>query len=314
MNNDLPRRDFLKMGFAVGAAFSLADLGGLFAEEAAPAPTLKVTGPPVMVAVRGKERVAMLDAALEKLGGISAFVKPGQTVVLKPNAAWDKPAELAANVHPSLVARMVELCLKAGAKEVNVFDHTCNDWQRSYANCGIKEAVEKAGGKMIPGNSEDLYVEKECPKAVKLKKAKIHKLIADSDVYINMAVLKHHSGTVMTGCLKNVMGIVWDRQFFHNNDTHQCIVDGLLLRKPDLNILDAFTPMLRNGPMGKSAEDLMSGVNTLIAGTDIVACDAAGAMILGHKENGIRHVDLAAKAGFGSYDLKKLNIARIKLA
>lgn len=322
MKTDQQRRDFLKKGFAVGALFSLADLGGLFAAETEPAkkPADKPADgkdkkeTPDLVAVRGGSRIAMLDAALASLGGIGRFVKKGQTVVLKPNAGWNKPPEMAANTHPDLVKHMVELCLKAGAKEVNVFDHTCNDWQLSYKNSGIREAVEGAGGKMVPGNDESFYVEKEAPSAVKLKKAKIHKLIVDSDVYINMPVLKHHGGAIMTACLKNVMGLVWDRGFFHSNELQQCIADGVLYRKPDLNILDAYTPMMRNGPQGKNKEDLLEGIHTLIVSVDPVACDAAGAAILGHKPDGIKHVELAAKAGYGVADLKKLKVDRINLA
>lgn len=318
-HEELQRRDFLKRGFAVGAAFSLVSLGGLFpasAQEEKPASTPKkpsTGGKPDLVAVKGEDRVAMLDAALAALGGIEAFVKPGQTVVLKPNAAWDKPAALAANTHPSLVARMVELCLKAGAKEVNVFDHTCDAWQKAYGNSGIQEAVEKAGGKMIPAHDESMYVAKSAPSATKMKEAKIHKLIAESDVYINMPVLKHHGSAVMTACLKNVMGIVWDRGFFHKNDLQQCISDGVFLRKPDLNILDAYSPMMKNGPKGTDENDLLL-TKTLVVSPDPVACDAAGAMILGHKQDGIKHVELAAAAGHGVCDLSKLNIKRIKLS
>ncbi len=316
---DFERRDFLKKGFAIGAAFSLLDLGGLFAAEEKPSGKKHETGgepegTPDLVAVRGGERKAMLDKALAAIGGIGAFVKKGQTVVLKPNAGWDKSPEMGANTHPDLVARMVELCLEAGAKEVNVFDHTCSNWKRAYENSGIKEAVEKSGGKMISGDDETMYIEKEAPDAVALKKAKIHQLIVESDVYINMPVLKHHSGAVMTACLKNVMGIVWDRRAFHDLDLQQCICDGVLYRKPDLNILDAYAPMMRSGPQGKSKEDLLEGIKTLIVSRDPVACDAAGAMILGHKNDGIKHVQLAAKAGYGVCDLDKLNVKRIVMS
>lgn len=316
---DQQRRDFIKKGFAVGALFSLVDLGGLFAAEektktAESKKEEEKKSVPDLVAVRGGERVAMLDKALAVLGGIERFVKKGQTVVLKPNAGWDKSPQLAANTHPDLVGRMVELCLKAGAKEVNVFDHTCNDWQKSYANSGIREAVEKAGGKMVPGNDKSMYVEKEVPGAKVLKKAQIHKLIAESDVYINMPVLKHHGGATMTACLKNVMGIVLDRKFFHEKGLHECIVDGLLYRKPDLNILDAYAPMMRNGPQGKSENDLMDNVKSLIVSVDPVACDAAGQAILGHKKGDIKHVALAAEAGYGVDDLSKLKVERIVMA
>lgn len=318
MNIDTQRRNFIKQGFAVGAAFSLVDLGGLFAAEPTPSTTnTKPTTTPKkidLVAVRNGGRVAMLDAALTALGGISAFVKPGQTVVIKPNAAWDKSAELAANVHPSLVSHMIKLCLQAGAKEVNVFDHACDAWQKVYESSGLGEAITKAGGKIVPAHDEAMYIEKSAPDAVKLKTAKIHKLIVESDVFINMPVLKHHGGAVMTACLKNVMGLVWDRGFFHKNDLQQCIADGVLYRKPDLNILDAYTPMMRNGPKGKDDSDLLKDVKALIASQDLVACDAAGAMILGHKQDGIKHVALAAAAGHGICDLSKLNIKRINMA
>ena len=315
---DRQRRDFMKKGFAVGAAFSLLDLGGLFAAEpekkASPASGKTAPKTPDLVAVRGGQRAEMLEAALAALGGIEAFVKPGQTVVIKPNAAWDKPAELGANVHPELVTKMVELCRKAGAKEVNVFDHTCDSWQRAYENSGVAKAVEAAGGKMVPGNDEADYIDQKAEKAVKLKEAKLHKLIVQSDVFINMPVLKHHGGAVMTACLKNVMGWVWDRGFFHKNDLQQCIADAPCYRKPDLNILDAYAPMLRNGPKGKDASDLLPDVKLLIVSRDMVAADAAGAMALGHKQDGIKHVELAAQAGHGVCDLSKLEIKRIKMS
>lgn len=79
----------------------------------------------------GGEPVQMLDKALEALGGIEKYVKKGQKVVIKPNIAWDKTPELAANTNPELVAAMVKKCLAAGAKEVVVFDHTCDNWKAS---------------------------------------------------------------------------------------------------------------------------------------------------------------------------------------
>ena len=302
------------MGFAVGAAFSLETLSGLFpiaaaAEERSAAPS----GTPSLVAVRMGTRIAMLDAALEALGGIGAFVKPGQSVVIKPNCAWDKGPELSANTHPDLVGHMVKLCLAAGASRVVAFDHSCDAWQRVYRVSGIQEAVEKNGGQMLSGADESLYREHANPQARNLKSAKVHQAILDSDVYINMPVLKHHGGARMTACMKNAMGLVWDRGFFHSHDLHQCIADSVLLRKPDLNILDAYAPMLRNGPKGKDENDLIN-TRALLAGTDIVAIDAAASKLLGNADGDVRHIDLAAEMGLGFKDLSKVVIKRITLS
>ncbi len=117
----------------------------------------------------------------------------------------------------------------------------------------------------------------------------------------------------MTACMKNAMGLVWDRGYFHSHDLHQCIADSVLLRKPDLNILDAFAPMLRNGPKGKDENDLIS-TKSLLVGTDIVAIDAAASKLLGNAEGDVRHIDLAAEMGLGEKDLSKVAIRRITLA
>ncbi|MDR2863487.1 MAG: DUF362 domain-containing protein [Puniceicoccales bacterium] len=313
MNNT--RRDFIKAGFALGAAFSMNDLGGLFAAQPTTTANL-VSGPngkPVLVAVRDGTRVAMLERALAALGGIENFVKKGQTVVIKPNIGWDVPPERSANTHPDIVSRLVTLCLAAGAKEVSVFDHTCDVWAKCYVTSGIRAAVEKAGGKMVPGNDEKYYRETKIPGAVELKEAKVHSLILDSDVFINVPVLKHHGGATMTACMKNLMGVIWDRQYWHRNNLHQCIADFARLRKPALNILDAYAPMVRNGPRGRSEADVIF-TKSLLAGTDIVAIDAAGSRLLGHEEDGIPHVKIANDSGLGSCKLDSLKIERIRLA
>jgi uncharacterized protein (DUF362 family) len=109
------------------------------------------------------------------------------------------------------------------------------------------------------------------------------------------------------------MGIVWNRGFYHRVDLHQCIADLLTFKKPTLNILDAYAPMVRNGPRGKSADDLVV-MRTLLVSTDIVAIDAAGAKLLNHQPSDVRHVAIAAKMKLGTMDLEQVDIRRFKLA
>ncbi len=306
----LDRRDFLKKGFAVGAAFSLADLSGLFAAEPAPAATGDA---PHLVAVRNGTRIDMLNAAIAALGGMKAFVKPGQTVVIKPNIGWDVVPELGANTHPDIVHRLVELCDEAGAKEISVFDNTCDAWQRAYAHSGIEKALEGTRAKLINGKDESMYRVVTVANATKLLDVKVHSLILDSDVYINAPVLKHHSGATMTCAMKNAMGVVWDRRYWHKNDLHQCIAEFQTFKKPALNIVDAYHPMMRNGPRGTNASDVVE-MKCLIASTDPVAADAAAAKLLGHQPADIRYIPIAAALGLGSMDLDKMNIQRLQLS
>ena len=59
---------------------------------------------------------------------MKTFVAKGKRVLVKPNIGWDVVPENAGNTHPNLVKRIIEHCYNAGAKEVFVFDHTCDNW------------------------------------------------------------------------------------------------------------------------------------------------------------------------------------------
>jgi uncharacterized protein (DUF362 family) len=302
------RRSFLKTGVALTAGISLGGLNRLFAVPEAAAANSRS----VLAAVRDGSRAQMCDQALRMLGGIETFVKKGQRVLVKPNIGWDVPPERGANTHPELVARIIEICQAAGASSMTVFDNSCDQWQRAYATSGAEEACRKTGATLVNGKDLSLYRQVEIPKGVKLKSAKVHSLYLDSDVVINAPVLKHHSGTLMTACMKNLMGVVWDRGFYHKNDLHQCIADLLTLRKPDLNILDAYHPMVRNGPRGRNADDVVV-MKTLLASPDIVAIDAAAAKLLEHQPADVRHIALASALGLGVMELERVDIRRFKM-
>jgi len=311
------RREFLTTGLALGATFSLADLDRVAAAEAptgSPSAPAAPAGPakPLLIAVRDGERAAMLDKAMAELGGMAAFVRPGQTVVLKPNISFDAPPEHGSNTHPDLLRRVVTLCFAAGAKTVSIFDHTLDQWQRAYAASGAEQIAKETGARLIPGNDASLYREVAIPGGVSLRTAKVHSLVLDCDVFINVPVLKNHGGALMTACMKNLMGIVWDRRIYHRDDLHQCIADFVTFKKPALNILDAYHPMVRNGPHGRSDDDLVLK-RTLLASTDIVAIDAAAAKLLGYQPADIRYIKIADQMKLGTMDLDQVDIRRFKL-
>ena len=300
----MDRRQFLTRSVTAtaGAYFGLQNYSSTFA---APLPY-------DLVAVKNGEPSAMFDSGIDALGGMKTFVKKGQKVVIKPNIGWDVIPERAGNTHPQLVKRVIEHCYNAGAKEVFVFDHTCDNWQRSYKNSGIENAVKDAGGKIAPGNSEQYYHSISIPTGTNLQSAKEHELILESDVFINLPILKSHSSTQLTIAMKNLMGNVWDRGEWHRNDLHQCIADFATFRKPDLNIVDAYWVMKQNGPRGVSIDDVVALKAQLIS-TDIVAVDSAAAKLFGLEPKDIHYIKIAAEKKVGRMDLENLNIKRISL-
>ncbi|MFW5760123.1 MAG: DUF362 domain-containing protein, partial [Cyclobacteriaceae bacterium] len=200
----------------------------------------------------------------------------------------------------------------AGAKDVYVFDNTCDSWTKCYSNSGIERAAKDSGAKVVTGNSESYYQNISFSKGKSIKSAKVHELILESDVFINVPVLKHHSSARVTISMKNLMGIVWDRRFWHLNNLHQCIAEFPLFRMPDLNVVDAYLVMKRNGPRGVSKDDLVP-LKSLILSPDIVAADAAATMIFGSRPEDIPYIKIAHEMKVGNMNLDQLSIKRIKV-
>jgi uncharacterized protein (DUF362 family) len=172
--------------------------------------------------------------------------------------------------------------------------------------------AKEAGAKVVPGNFEKYYRPVTSPNGVTLKEAKVHELILDSDVFINVPVLKHHSSASLSIAMKNLMGIIWDRRWWHRNDLHQCIADFTTWCKPDLNVVDAYRVMMKNGPRGVSEQDVVT-YKTQIISPDIVAVDAAASKVFGSDPESVGYIRKAGDMGVGTYDLASLNINRIKL-
>jgi uncharacterized protein (DUF362 family) len=312
----MDRRDFLKTLAVSGAAFTLKLNGGMdiFAQSAQNTQTGKAID---LVAVMGGEPDAMFKKAIAEMGGINKFIKSGYKVVVKPNIGWDKIPSLAGNTNPKLIAEVVRQCLSTGAKEVVVFDHTCDDWIKCYKNSGIEEAAKSAGAKILPAHEESYYQTISLPQGKKLKTMKVHKAILECDAWINVPILKHHGGANMSIAMKNLMGIIWDRRIFHSSNLQQCIADMCTLsKKPVLNVVDAYRLMKTNGPRGKSEADVVL-TKGLFLSQDMVAVDTAATKFFNQVRemplDNVKYLENGQTLKIGTMDIDNLNVKRIKM-
>ena len=321
----MKRRDFLKTAALTGLAGTMnavgVNCGGNKSEkkvvEAEKTGETNYPKSTDLIAVMNGTPEAMFDKAVAEIGGMGKFIEKGYKVVVKPNIGWDRSPELAANTNPELVAAIVKSCLEAGAGEVVVFDHTCDDWKLTYKNSGIEDAVKKAGGKITFGHEEKYYKTVSLPKGKRLKETQIHEDILDCDAWINVPVLKHHGGANMTISMKNYMGIVWDRRYFHGNDLQQCIADCCTyVKQPVLNIIDAYRVLKSNGPKGRSESDVVDA-KALFMSSDIVAVDTAAVKFFNQisemKLEDVGHIAKGEEFNLGTTDLDKLNVKQFKL-
>ncbi len=298
------RRKFLKMQSAFLAASLAASL---------PAFSLAAQQWPDIAVVRGAPAEAV-KMAVELLGGMEAFVKPGQKVVIKPNMSFNANVESAANTHPLVVKQLVVMCLEAGAASVRVLDHSFHSGQKQLDTSGIPAACNGIAPNICHNlTSSSHYRTSSLANAVEMRQNAIMRDVLEADVLIAAPVAKSHSSTGVSLSLKGQMGLVLDRNSMHsiyNLDT--AIVDLCGSLKPDLIVIDAIRVMSTNGPGGPG---VILTPGEIIASRDPVAADAlavASYEWYGRKiqPRQVGHLVQAAKRGLGRMDLENLNIRR----
>ncbi len=315
----MDRRQFIKTAALAGV--SLTTLGCMnSAKETNVAPTTTtpaVTSPTAQSApafdltvAQGTEPTSLLDRGFKALGGIDRFVKKGANVVIKPNFSVPRTPEEAATTNTIMVAALVKMCLAAGAREVKVVDQPLNSSTPVLCleRTGIKKAVEEAGGKVFTYNGVREAFRPVNFAGKTLTNFEYVKDVLDADLFINFPILKHHRGAKLTLGMKNLMGLIWDRRYFHSSDLHQGIAELAAFRKPHLTIMDAIRGITDNGPVGPGP---IREYGQVIFGTDQVAIDAYAASLFGMKPQDVGYIRIAAEMGLGQIQWEKLKIQKV---
>ena len=99
---------------------------------------------PQLAVIAGGEPEQLVRRALQEMGGIKRFISRSDVVIVKPNIAWDRTPEQAANTNPQVIAELVRQCWDAGAKKVIVTDVSCNDPRRMLPAFGHRRSCEPA--------------------------------------------------------------------------------------------------------------------------------------------------------------------------
>ena len=302
----MDRRRFVHRVLLCSAGFSLGlQQISLLDGEAASGPSALVSS------VTGGDYEAITSEAVRMVGGMEKFVKPGAAVVVKPNIGWDRSPEQAANTHPVVVRTLVRLALDAGAKEVRIFDYTCNEKRRCYINSGISEAIESLRTKKAKLLHIDKrkFVEVEIKQGRSLTRWDIYKDALTADTYINVPVAKHHGLSGLTLGLKNSMGVIGGRRGSLHHDLGQKLADLATVVRSDLTVIDATRMLLRNGPQGGSLKDVQRR-DTVLASADPVAADAVGATLFGMRPEELSSTVASYEMGLGQMDLARIDIRK----
>jgi uncharacterized protein (DUF362 family) len=310
----MDRRKFIKRSTGFVA-------GGLML-NASPLKLFSGTAYPDICLVESKDYYLATLKAIEELGGIRRFVSPGQSVGFLINSQFDEPGTFA---HPDVALATLFLCWEAGAGEITMLQPVFEKYWKRSAHYNrhrfITEDLKEISANNFPAefNDRDFQVMVNIDGAVYLHDIQIIRKISEVDVFINIPILKHHGSTIVTGALKNMMGLNTRKTNvnFHlgsgkRNDPEylgQCIADLNLVRKPDLIVADAIEFITANGPSGPGP---LKRLDVVAASTDPVAIDAFGAKCLDVMPSDVISVQRAYDLGLGEMDLSRLNISEFK--
>ena len=262
-----------------------------------------------LAVVRGEDPYVITVKAVEALGGMEKFVKKNSTVLIKPNIGWDRSPEQAGNTNPYVVAALIDMCFKAGAKRVNVFDRTCNDAKRCYENSGIEKAAKEKGANVYFPDDWNI-VKASFNYKSPMEGWPVYRDALECDTFINVPVLKNHGLTGLTLSMKNLMGICSGQRGLMHFDIGTKLAHLTDFIKPDLNVIDAYRVLLRNGPTGGDLADVMA-MKTIIAGADPVLCDSYAAKLMDKDPLSISYISQAVKLNLGNADIAKADILTI---
>ncbi len=245
---------------------------------------------------------------VDLLGGMSAFVVEGQSLLLKPNMLSAKAPERAITTHPTVIQAIVELARESGA-EPRMGDSpggAIRGVERVWQNSGFLDLSERTGVELV-------NFEKEGAESVEgeLSSYMITRPVLDADVIINVPKMKTHVLTLYTGCIKNMFGSIpgFGKGRMHNTAPRpehfsRHLVDVFSLVRPALNVVDAVFAMEGDGPSGGKPRF----VGAILAGTDAVAIDTILAGMMGIKDGQVHMIRQAAERGLGITDRRRIDI------
>jgi len=257
-----------------------------------------------------------LHAALSPLGGMAAFVTPGQRVLLKVNLLAKAQPERAVTTHPELVRSLIRSVKAAGGTPV-VGDspggpNTVSMVRRVWEETGIGAVCAQEHTELVLFDDDCVRVPN--PAGSLYGAFTLGREVVDADVVISVPKLKTHGFMMFTGAVKNLFGCIpgLEKAQYHlkvpdRNDFGSMLVDLMLACRPALAVMDAVVGMEGDGPAGGNPRH----IGALLVSADLVALDVVASAIAGLDPLEVYSNKAAARRGLGPSSADEVEIAGV---
>ena len=250
-----------------------------------------------------------LRSCLEPLGGMRAFVQPGQRVLLKPNLLGSFAAERAVTTHPAIVRAAILLVQEAGGKPMVGDSPGMGSLPAAVQATGLGAVLEETKARLLDFSEGH---EVDAPDSLIARKIVLTRALQEADVLITLPKLKTHGQMTFTGALKNQYGLIpgalksqWHFRLQQPEWLASLILDINRAARPALAIMDAVVAMEGQGPSSGRPRFL----GALLAGADLAAVDTLACHLIGQDPMRVPLLAAARQQRFGETDISRLSTA-----
>jgi uncharacterized protein (DUF362 family) len=211
--------------------------------------------------------------ATDPIGGLKHYIKPGDTVLIKPNVAFDRSPNLGATSNPIIIEQLIRLVMEdCKASEVRVADNPIESAPDCFRKSGVGPAAGKAGARVyLP--DDNAFQTLNTPGASLIEEWTFFaRPFIGVDKVIGLSLVKDHNLCNASMGIKNWYGLLGGARSQFHQDIHGIISDLSMMIKPTMTIIDGTKVMMENGPTGGDPSNVVPG-NVVLAGLDPVAVD-----------------------------------------
>lgn len=228
--------------------------------------------------------------AMNLIGGFKKFIKPGETILLKPNFNTADPYP--ASSDPEFLKAVIELVYDCKPKIVMIGDSSTVslNTRKVMEKLKIFDLQNMEKPPKIYVFEEYEWIKKEIPGAKYLKSVSVSEILDRADKLILLPCLKTHCLTKFTGSLKLSIGFMKpiERIGLHLRKIQEKIAELNKIIKPDLIIMDTRKCFINKGPTKGQVKE----PGLILASTDRVAIDIEGIKIIqSFKGNSLKDID-----------------------
>jgi uncharacterized protein (DUF362 family) len=203
---------------------------------------------------------------------------------------------------PALLHELVSL-LRDGSEEVivgesNGFNYPC--WS-AFEKTGIEKTVKEAGGTVINLSEDKVVKVKFQSNSSPLKSLFLPKTVLEADAVVDVALMKTHEFTMLSGAIKNLFGCVpSNRRIYLHPYLPEVFYRLYSILKPQLTVMDARVGIEGNGPT--KGNPVKMGL--ILTSKDALSIDIIATKVMGlnWKQTYLNYI--AQKTGFQEETIK----------